>query len=156
MCCYHSPGAWGVCHNDRMTDWRVLMGSGRICQLTTLLVSTVLLIGCSTQPPTTSPDDDSLSNTNSQNDNDPVDSSDQDNGNENENDQPNANANASDEPDPIDEPDPNDEAPLTPSADAFSDFSATDSNPASLRFQEGVSPRDYLGGVSAWYFGHST
>ena len=36
------------------------------------------------------------------------------------------------------------------------DFSLTDVNPTSSRYNEAISPRDYLGGISAWYFGHST
>ncbi|MEO8495831.1 MAG: hypothetical protein ABI614_12220 [Planctomycetota bacterium] len=36
------------------------------------------------------------------------------------------------------------------------DFHLADVNPASARFGETVSPRDYLSQVSAWYFGHST
>jgi len=36
------------------------------------------------------------------------------------------------------------------------DFSLADLNPASASFDTEVSPRDALGGVSAWYFGHST
>lgn len=35
------------------------------------------------------------------------------------------------------------------------DFSLVDVNPASARSGQNVSPRDYLGHVSAWYFGHS-
>ncbi|MBI5866309.1 MAG: hypothetical protein HZB38_17700 [Planctomycetes bacterium] len=41
-------------------------------------------------------------------------------------------------------------------SDAMPDFTLTDANPNSARFNESVSPRDYLGDVSAWYFGHST
>lgn len=40
--------------------------------------------------------------------------------------------------------------------DALADFSVVDVNPNSARFQEAVSPRDYLSQVTAWYFGHST
>ena len=36
------------------------------------------------------------------------------------------------------------------------DFALTDENPASATYQKSVSPRDYLGQVSAWYFGHAT
>jgi len=36
------------------------------------------------------------------------------------------------------------------------DFKLVDENPASSSYQKLVSPRDYLGQVSAWYFGHST
>lgn len=36
------------------------------------------------------------------------------------------------------------------------DFQLPDVNPASARFGESVSPRDYLDQTSAWYFGHST
>ena len=43
-----------------------------------------------------------------------------------------------------------------PSNDALPDFSLTDVNANSARFREAVSPRDYLGQISAWYFGHST
>ena len=36
------------------------------------------------------------------------------------------------------------------------DFSLMDVNPASATFNQLVSPRDYLGKTSAWYFGYST
>lgn len=36
------------------------------------------------------------------------------------------------------------------------DFSLVDENPASSLYQKKVSPRDYLGQISAWYFGHAT
>ncbi len=36
------------------------------------------------------------------------------------------------------------------------DFGLYDVNPNSPRYQELVSPKDYFGQVSAWYFGHST
>ena len=36
------------------------------------------------------------------------------------------------------------------------DFTLLDVNPGSPRFGQAVSPRDYLGQVSAWYFGHAT
>ncbi|MFN3484466.1 MAG: hypothetical protein ACK44W_03160 [Planctomycetota bacterium] len=36
------------------------------------------------------------------------------------------------------------------------DFSLTDVNPNSATYNQKVSPRDYLGKVSAWYFGHAT
>ena len=39
---------------------------------------------------------------------------------------------------------------------ALPDFSLTDVNANSPRNQQAVSPRDYLGKISAWYFGHST
>ena len=39
---------------------------------------------------------------------------------------------------------------------AMADFLLTDVNDTSPQFGLEVSPRDYLGGVSAWYFGHST
>lgn len=35
-------------------------------------------------------------------------------------------------------------------------FSLVDVNPASTTYNQPVSPGDYLGKVSAWYFGHST
>lgn len=46
-----------------------------------------------------------------------------------------------------------DPPPLVP--DAMPDFAAEDVNPASPSFRSEVSPRDYLGKFSAWYFGHS-
>lgn len=41
-------------------------------------------------------------------------------------------------------------------ANAQPAFTLVDVNPASPRFNQGVSPRDYLEQVSAWYFGHAT
>jgi hypothetical protein len=43
-----------------------------------------------------------------------------------------------------------------PVPDPVPDFSLPDANPASPRFDTLVSPRDYLGQASAWYFGHAT
>ena len=39
---------------------------------------------------------------------------------------------------------------------AMPDFGLMDVNPASLSYNQTVSPRDYLSQVSAWYFGHAT
>jgi hypothetical protein len=39
---------------------------------------------------------------------------------------------------------------------AVPDFSLEDVNPNSATYQTLVSPRDHLGRISAWYFGHST
>ena len=36
------------------------------------------------------------------------------------------------------------------------DFSLVDHNPNSSTHNQNVSPRDYLGQISAWYFGHAT
>lgn len=36
------------------------------------------------------------------------------------------------------------------------DFAIFDVNATSATFEERVSPRDHLGHVSAWYFGHAT
>jgi hypothetical protein len=36
------------------------------------------------------------------------------------------------------------------------DFALVDVNPASARYSQTVSPRDYLGAVSVWMFGYST
>jgi hypothetical protein len=36
------------------------------------------------------------------------------------------------------------------------DFSLKDVNPNSATHDSTISPRDYLGKVSAWYFGHAT
>ena len=43
-----------------------------------------------------------------------------------------------------------------PGANAVPDFGLLDVNPTSPTAGQVVSPRDYLGSVSAWYFGHST
>jgi len=54
-------------------------------------------------------------------------------------------------------PDGSDSPPDQQAGDqALPDFAVTDANPNSARYGENVSPRDYLGEVSAWYFGHST
>ncbi len=53
-------------------------------------------------------------------------------------------------------PNPGGEDAVQVSADALPDFLLTDVNANSTRLAEAVSPRDYLGQVSAWYFGHST
>ena len=42
-----------------------------------------------------------------------------------------------------------------PSTEAVPDFHLKDMNPNSVRYHSLVSPRDYLGTVSAWYFGHA-
>lgn len=36
------------------------------------------------------------------------------------------------------------------------DFLLEDVNTTSQTYQQQISPRDYLGQVSVWYFGHST
>ena len=41
-------------------------------------------------------------------------------------------------------------------ATAMADFALEDVNPNSGTYGQQVSPRDYLGQVSAWYFGHAT
>lgn len=41
-------------------------------------------------------------------------------------------------------------------AEMVPDFSLLDHNPNSMTYSTPVSPRDHLGRVSAWYFGHST
>ncbi len=52
--------------------------------------------------------------------------------------------------------DDNPSRPKTPVEGQVPDFTLTDVNPNSATHDQGVSPRDYLGEVSAWYFGHST
>jgi hypothetical protein len=47
--------------------------------------------------------------------------------------------------------------PVRPAANQPApDFSLVDQNPASATAGTAVSPRQYLGKVSAWYFGHAT
>jgi len=43
-----------------------------------------------------------------------------------------------------------------PDENAMPDFHLEDVNPASARAGSMVSPRDYLSGISAWYFGSAT
>jgi hypothetical protein len=43
-----------------------------------------------------------------------------------------------------------------PGSSAMPAFSLLDVNPASGTFNQAVSPRQYLGQVSGWYFGHAT
>ena len=43
-----------------------------------------------------------------------------------------------------------------PATNPVPDFAWTDVNPTSASYGATVSPRDYLGQVSAWYFGHAT
>jgi hypothetical protein len=43
-----------------------------------------------------------------------------------------------------------------PGTELVPDFSLPDINPNSARFNQNISPRDYLGSASAWYFGHAT
>ena len=40
--------------------------------------------------------------------------------------------------------------------DQLPDFSLVDVNPNSATYNQAVSPRDYLGQVSAWYLGNAT
>jgi len=40
--------------------------------------------------------------------------------------------------------------------EVVADFQLPDVNPTSATFNTDVSPRDALGGVSAWYFGSAT
>lgn len=50
-----------------------------------------------------------------------------------------------------------DPAPSGPNTtDPAPDFSLRNVNVNSSRFDQMVSPRDYVGQVSAWYFGHAT
>ncbi len=35
-------------------------------------------------------------------------------------------------------------------------FSLEDTNPTSATFGQSISPRDYMGEASAWYFGHAS
>ena len=39
---------------------------------------------------------------------------------------------------------------------AVPDFGLMDVNTTSPTYQQAVSPRDYIGQVTGWYFGHST
>ena len=53
-------------------------------------------------------------------------------------------------------PPPDTEPVVEVSEEALPDFALPDVNANSARFQQSVSPRDYVGQVSAWYFGNST
>jgi hypothetical protein len=52
--------------------------------------------------------------------------------------------------------DPTEPPPPPPAGLLVSNFSLTDVNPNSATHGQGVSPRQALGKVSAWYFGHAT
>ncbi len=63
----------------------------------------------------------------------------------------------SDQPDDGVDEDPDSGGDNDTSGDeAMPDFAVLDVNPTSPRYNEEVSPRDYIGQISAWYFGHST
>ncbi len=50
-----------------------------------------------------------------------------------------------------------DDPPSAPNPDeTIPDFSLYDVNPNSDTYGQEVSPRDYLGKTTAWYFGHAT
>jgi len=73
------------------------------------------------------------------------------------NSEPAANPGGEEPQDPGNAGDPGSENPPPQvSENALPDFSVTDVNVNSARSGEAVSPRDYVGQVSAWYFGHST
>ena len=38
----------------------------------------------------------------------------------------------------------------------MSDFLLVDTNPNSETFEKEISPRDFIGSISGWYFGHGT
>jgi len=44
----------------------------------------------------------------------------------------------------------------SPESIVAADFSLPDVNPSSTTYDDTVSPRQYQGMISAWYFGHST
>jgi hypothetical protein len=46
--------------------------------------------------------------------------------------------------------------PARPGSQPVPDFRLVDVNPFSATAGQPVSPRDYLGVLSAWYFGHAT
>lgn len=46
--------------------------------------------------------------------------------------------------------------PSSPGADPAPDFALADVNPNSATHARTVGPRQHLGRVSAWYFGHAT
>ena len=54
--------------------------------------------------------------------------------------------------DPVTPPPP---TPL-PGDQAAPDFTLADTNPNSASHNQAISPRQKLGKISAWYFGHST
>jgi hypothetical protein len=46
--------------------------------------------------------------------------------------------------------------PAQPDGTPVAEFSLRDVNPESPRVGQDVNPRDYVGRVSGWYFGHSS
>jgi len=47
-------------------------------------------------------------------------------------------------------------APADPADSVMGDFSLVDVNPSSATAGDSISPRQFLGKISAWYFGHAT
>lgn len=46
--------------------------------------------------------------------------------------------------------------PPIPETELAPDFALEDVNPTSATFGMAVSPRDYIGKVTGWYFGHAS
>jgi hypothetical protein len=46
--------------------------------------------------------------------------------------------------------------PVVPPASVVPDFKIEDVNPNSVTHGDSISPREYLGQISCWYFGHAT
>ena len=44
----------------------------------------------------------------------------------------------------------------SPESIVAADFALPDVNPSSTTYEDTLAPRQYLGMISAWYFGHST
>lgn len=59
--------------------------------------------------------------------------------------------------DAVQQPEPPAWVELAEGEDApMADFSLVDVNPNSATYNQSISPRQYLGKMSAWYFGHAT
>ncbi len=145
---------------DQTVEGRVLILSKGPCLPVILIVVLGPLIGCGSIAEVGDPDNDGLPNFNSdggagsvENPSSDVGAGDPDSGGGEE---PQPDTTEPSDPGTEDPPDAEPEEPPEPSDEASPDFSLTDVNADSPRYQEAVSPRDYLGQVSAWYFGHST
>ena len=123
-----------------------------------LVVALVPMLGCNFDIAAGGPDDDGSFNSNSGDGADPAGPTGSDIGGGDADPGGGEEPDTGEPPDPgtEDPPDAQPEEPPVASDEALPDFSVVDVNAESARYLQAVSPRDYLGQVSAWYFGHST
>ena len=134
--------------------------SRRSCLPVILIVVLGPLTGCSSYTAVSDPGNEGLSNSNSE---EGPGSAEKPDSNPGEGD-PDSGGGEEPEPGTSEPSDPGTEDPPAaqpgeppePGDEALPDFSVADVNADSARYREAISPRDYLGQISGWYFGHST